>query len=283
MFEDRVPRVRPVRRYRKPEYPSHRDPDPTLHPVPVPYPFAGRAAAAIASLGLTALLQTSCSKDPSTSAAPGTQPAAAPDSGSKPPSRNPFAVAESGLPFQTSPFGTGAPERLEEKLVRRIADRIFKEAGYTLRRYHPYDRDGVSFVADGYDPEKKVGYVHGTWETLDQDAIVHWDRAEGEKAPPAEDPKKLSLAEATRMESRAVKDREFIAVISAFDSRFEYQWYNVSEDLRKKVSEVDAIPDPSKRMVAQETLQEEIAREAVARLEEAVREYIAWAKSQGAQ
>ncbi len=255
--------VKPVRRMRTPGYPSHADPDPTRHPTPVPYPYAASFLAAAAAVGLGALFQPAAAEDP--------EPA--PD---KPP--HPFTVAESGLPFRTSPFGTGAPSRLDEAKAREVISRVFAQEGYRLSRDVPYDRNGVAFIADGYDAEKKVGFVFATHKRLDADGVLSWNN-EGQPPPEAKDPSRISLGEAKALEDRAASDREFIAVISHYDRRFEYhEW---SQEVATAHAEINAVADPAVRKVMERALRERQARAALERLEQCVREYIAWARSQG--
>lgn len=263
MAKRRLLQVKPVRRYRSARYPSHTEPDPTLHPTPVPYPFGAKFVAAAASLGAAALFRPAAAEDPAQDAKP----------------ENPFKVEASGLPFRTSPYGTGEPSRLEEDVARKLIDKLFRDAGYRLQTDFAYNREGVAFSASGYDPEKKVGYVFGTYQNLDTDAVVSW--REDKNAPGPVDPKKLSLAEAKKLEERAVRDKEFIALISGFDGRFEYD-RTTTPDWSKRWDESEAIADPAKRAAAQRALEEERARAALERLEKGVREYIAWARSQGA-
>lgn len=259
MKPNRRLQVKKVRRYRAARYPSHQEPDPTRSPAPVPFPFArGIVAAAAASLGLAAGLGA--------------------EDREAPPPRNPFALEFSGLPYRTSPFGTGAPRRIEEEQARGIIERVFREAGYQLAGGVTWKKDALSFAPTGYDEQKKVGYLWATSRTLDDDAVISW-RNEGKEVA-AEDPLRLSMAEAKHLEEKAPADKEFIAVISAFDSRFAYEAWG--EETAAEMQEAAKIADPAKRAVAQRLIQEKAAKQALETLERCVREYISWARSQGA-
>ncbi|HWB12241.1 MAG TPA: hypothetical protein VG826_23640 [Pirellulales bacterium] len=318
--------VTPVKRYRVPRYPSHADPDPTRVPYPVPYPWNSQAVVALASLGIAA----SCSREPSVAAFPppivperaaAVEPA---DPSGQPTAGSPFLLANTGLPHVSSMFGTGAPNYLDDDLAREAIERVFRESGYHLHRRCQYDRDRITFLADGYDPEHRVGYIYADNVNLDHDA-TEWraepgntemvdrcledlaDVAEynGEKEAVNEinsirqltDParreaayraylakdrrNKLSLAEAESLLSRAGKDGEFVAVISHFDDRFAVSYY--SDEFQAKQSEVALIADPVKRAAISKVIRQEAVQEVVDRLERTVREYIAWARSQGLQ
>lgn len=268
MRRSRPLRVAPLRRYGVPKYPAHEEPDPTRSPVRVPYPFGRKFVAGVAAAGLAALLSPAAAEDP-----PGTA------AGAKKP-RNPFTLAESGFPFRTSPYGTGEPSRIAEESARRLINRIFEEAGFRLKPDYRYERGGVGFVAGGYDPDHKVGYFFGTYENLGPGLIEHWNR---EDVKQSDDPKTLSRAEAEALERRAATDKEFVAVINGFDGRFEYMPGPRNEVEQKEWETAWSLPDPAKRQEAVRVLEERAAREALERLEQGVREYIAWARTQGAQ
>ncbi len=169
MFEKRPLEVKPVARYDVPRYPRHDDPDPTRHPEPVPFPFGAKIVQAAASLGITASLLsgTAFADDAATDAEPA------------PP--HPLTVAQSGLPYTPSPYGTGVPSRLDEKIAREVIDDLFRAAGYAVKHDQRIEREGISFVADGYDPDNKVGYVFASWTDIEGDAFDPWwarDRAD---------------------------------------------------------------------------------------------------------
>jgi hypothetical protein len=289
----RIDRVKPVRRYRVPRYPSHSDPDPTLHPYPVPFPFRRELLRAAAGFGIAASL--GCGHREGAKIV-FTDPG------------NPFLLKQSGLPHQTSPYGTGAPVRVDDDRAREVIDRVFRDEGFSLERGLLYDRDGIGFRTTGFDPKRRVGYVFGGWTNLDESALESWQVTEREPIPegdpgairkwfeerswmlkrmPApireevgrvvamEDAKEmatafddlrvrwhaelLSLQEAWELEHKAPARKEFVAVISQFDERLETGCYRGEDP-----------PDS-------------VVRKRLELLERNVREYIAWARTQGLQ
>lgn len=317
MFRTGELRVRTVKRYRVPRYPSHNDPDPTMFPQRVPYPAAQKFLAAIASMGLAASL-SSCAHDGSTAS-----------SADRPPSENPFRVERSGLPHQVSYFGNGAPQYIDDELARRAIEQVFLDAGYDLSANEPFTDEGISFVADGYDKEKQVGYILAGWRNLDRDAFdgctaievkpgdtaaavsALLDLAEGsseyaslldqaEAARRIPDPDRreaalqallteygrdrISLAEMQLLEDRTPRTKRFVAVISHVDDRLQLRFsYGEQEAYSFEYYAIQQISNPAKREWAMRRLKEKQARRTIEALEYAVREYIAWARSQGAQ
>jgi len=315
---DRPLEVRPVRRYAVPRYPSHEDPDPTRHPRAIPYPFASSAVRLAASLGLTtSIVGMACGGDTASivgASRAATAGGSAPDA--RPP--HPLTLGQSGLPFRTSPYGTGEPELLDGVRAREVIDRLFGEAGYDLRKSWHYDVGGATFTADGFDPNRKVGYVFATWDKVEGDAIdAHWttklagvERELGnleyalphdvtariEKAKAMDDPTareaalvairaeiartRFSLADGRALERQAERHESFVAIIGQEDRRFivHRDRIEVSFEQREAAS---GIADPIERQRALEALETEAAKRALAALEQAVREYLAWVKSQG--
>lgn len=265
--------VQPVERYRKPKYPSHQDPDPTLEPDAASYPLSGKLVSALAAMAT--VVSTSCSPpesqstttanskpnsndsssgpnheqsrattndqetarrlrlliekdakeagvavspvnfqnllyayekeqknesgsmleqvsadDPFGESPPISQPAKPQESNEetfrrrlvKEAGGNPLCNVVSGLPHQTSPYGTGVPDYVDGDLARRVIEKVFSGAGYVLQENVQYDKDGVAFKLDGYDANKKVGFVVGDWGNLDNDALIRWhlQRTEGD-------------------------------------------------------------------------------------------------------
>jgi hypothetical protein len=138
---------------------------------------------------------------------------------------NPLCVALSGLPHHSSGFGTGLPNYVEADLARRVIERAFRGAGYNLRKHHQYDRDGVAMVLDGYDPDKKVGFVVVDWQNLDNDAILNW------WAPPAQNDGKKYEAEINSL----------LQTISQDPAR---------RDLVKDIRAAKKLADPARRSIA---------------------------------
>lgn len=312
-------RVKPVRRYRIARYPSHLDPDPTLFPQKVPYPASKKFLAAIASAGIAT--SVSCNNDDGSSG---------PTHPINPNAKNPFTVEVSGLPHQTSMYGTGVPNYVDADLARRVIERTFREEGYDLDANRRIEDDGIACIADGYDAEKQMGYVFAGWNNLDSDALLRWyvtrvkaetksgdtqsaiaamlasDRddpnskdlsAEVKAANALPDPARreavlqailkkhvsyrISLEEIKKLEARGPRTKQFIAVISQYDRRFAgRQW---SQETHEERLAIRKISNPDKQAAALHELEEKVARVAIERLEQSVREYIEWARSQGGQ
>ena len=300
MTRSRRPEVKPIRRYKAPAYPASDEPNPVEHPSPVPYPFSKKLVGAIAGLGLAAggLAQDDAKKA----------------------TGNPFKLANSGLPFQSSMYGTGQPSRVTEGMARSVIEKVFKELGYDLERDHAIEAADVGFVANGYDGKRKVGYVFADGANLDDTAILgvfRSSKGEDKKAaetrwlkamsyrlkgddqalakriletPPGNDhdrrlaelkrryrAKHLSLDEVKRLEGPR-KDRRFIAVISQFDQRLEYRPRFDNDDYRLAAK----IKDPKKRQEAYEKVFATFAKKNLEQLEKSVREYLVWARANGA-
>jgi len=195
IFPDNSPlRVRRVRSYRVPRYPDHHDPDPTTTPQPVPYPWKSGVAAALLALG-----ETSCDRGKKEQGA-STQPPQGPPL--PPPAervifpdtekeidqivaealretpkgdQNPFAQAFgfSGLPHVSSSFGTGAPTPLDSVLAQKLIARLF--AAESLKSQPTtFTENDFTATAQGYDPEKRIGYVMGDEKNLGEGTIKSW-------------------------------------------------------------------------------------------------------------
>jgi hypothetical protein len=186
---DRPLRVQRVRYYRVPRYPAHTDPDPTLAPEAVPYPWKGSVMAAV-----VALSEAGCSKSE-------TEESSADAPSSKKPlpaleakvqkqideivdavlreqpegKKNPFAqkLGLSGLPYVSSPYGTGAPTPLSTEIAQDLIARIFKAEGLEASPTTFAEKDLTGSV-DGFDKEKRIGFVIGNWDSLDQTAFGSW-------------------------------------------------------------------------------------------------------------
>ena len=293
-------RVSPVRRYRVPKYPSWEDPNPLDAPSAPPFPYRKEFLAAIAATTLGA----------------STLGAQALSGGAKAIAKNPFTVRVGGLPYRSSPYGTGQPQYMSESLARATIERVFREAGIRLESKHRIEvplgktRTG-EFLADGYDPKKKVGYVYAKWDRCDESLMSGWmgsefqekvrrarraarpgiqkkfdearaieDEAERTRALTAlieeVDRDRLSRDEARAFD--ATKGPQFIAVISGRDRRFQVSPTREDYDRINKAMQIE--DEGEKRKVLRE-IQEKIAAKAIANLEKGVRDYLRWAQSQG--
>lgn len=158
-------KVRRVTRYRVPKYPSHLEPDPTLHPHPVAFPWKYGVVAAW--LGLSASGFGQQEKVPVAKAAEMGNPFAMEKKG-------PGQWRSNGLPHQTASFGTGAPSYLSDAEAIKLIRKIFQEQGFPLQENVPFRADGVEFQADGYDPKHKIGFVFVNYNKMGEGMLLSW-------------------------------------------------------------------------------------------------------------
>lgn len=191
-------RVRRVRGYRVPRYPSHTDPDPTLNPEPVPYPWKSSVAAALLALG-----ETGCGKkEVKVAEAPAVEEVAAqapisPLPAERAPTlddakvvdevvaesmrettkgdQNPFAqeLGFSGLPYVTSPYGTGAPTYLDAALAQKLITQLFAAEGLKPQPA-TFTEEDFTASAQVYDPEERIGIIFGDGWNLAEDVVIDW-------------------------------------------------------------------------------------------------------------
>jgi hypothetical protein len=157
--------VSPVRRYRRPKYPSWQDKNPLEHPETVPYPLRKKVMHVLAASGIASSLVfagTQC-----TEANPATKYGIHPDS-----LYNPFPFQVLGLPYHSPAFGTGQPERMKEKEIRSIIEKIAAEHGLHLQPDYLFQSGENVILLNGFDPEHKIGYVFISHERLDEDGFA---------------------------------------------------------------------------------------------------------------
>lgn len=231
---------------------------------------------------------------------------------------NPFTLDKCGLPHYCSPCGTHGFHFVHDEVALAVINRVFAEAGYRLQPRYRFDRGGVTFIADGYDPAHHLGYVYASYGNLDLDGFRSWespvsdlnllheaDNAEYEhehelakelrsilqlvNLTEREDayrrllsrdrPGKLSLAEASKVIAQWQDLGEYIAVISHFDTRFAVpDWREV---LPADAKELEKIPDPAKRGLLAIALGAKMNLATEQLLARSVRDYITWARSHG--
>lgn len=93
------------------------------------------------------------------------------------PLQSPFSYETSGLPHRvlaSSERDPGPDPGPDPAQARAIIEAVFAQAGYALVPSFPYERDGVAVVLDGFDPQRRVGYVFAHEGNLDEDAYVQW-------------------------------------------------------------------------------------------------------------
>lgn len=184
-------RVQRVCRYRVARYPSHADPDPTVHPVPVPYPWANVALGALAGLAVGA-----CRDSHAQDTVPKANPASSLRAQSLSPvnaasvraainaamrqpvsgTQNPFAPGTKGasLPFVTSSYGTGIPTYIQEAVSRALIAEVFRAEGLSLKPC-VFHEDKLHFEATGYDPVKAAGFVLAGAKNSAFDFYIEWE------------------------------------------------------------------------------------------------------------
>lgn len=222
----RIDRVRRVPRYRVARYPSHADPDPSTYPDPVPFPFQREFLRAVAGVGLAAGL-INCSPGSSQEGAGVSPPRE--QAVTEAPANTPFPLSVSGLPFRTSPYGTGQPSYISDQLARDAIDKIFRQAGFRLEKDFDYHRDGVRARLTGFDAKHRIGYVFADHRTLDEDGYVSWATAKaGALTEPTDDP----------------------ATARQWLSSMDWRFGAISKDLQKSAQAVLAMKDGKPMLAA---------------------------------
>jgi hypothetical protein len=159
-MKNRLPQIVPSRRYPTPRYPSFLDPNPLDEPQPVPFPYGEKLLGTACALGIVAGL-SGCT------AGEGKEEVEVPES-------NPFAFHHSGLPHQSSSFGTGRPSRLSQGRATEVIERVFEEAGYELKKDEVIQGVDLEYTATGYDRDRRVGYVFASYLNLESDLYMGW-------------------------------------------------------------------------------------------------------------
>jgi hypothetical protein len=308
----RIDRVKPVTRYRAAKYPSHADPDPTTYPAPVPFPFQREMVRAVAGFGLAASL-FGCERRPEFTSRQNPFVLA----NGLPHRTSPFGNGQPS--FEIDAVARDVIDKVFKDTggFKKVIDKVFKDEGFTLERIL-YDKGGVTFRPSGFDPRRRIGYVFGDATTLGDDAIVgrpipepkepeairRWldiskyriqpelqkEAARIQGLPDGPEmvatfgkffksfhAQFLSMEEIRKLQEEAPKEKEFIAVISRFDVRHDVA--------RRLFAEMTALEEEREVKTREERtkIYERAIREMLETLERNVREYIAWARTQGLQ
>ena len=72
--------------------------------------------------------------------------------------QNPFTGDELYLPYDIDECGVGLPIFLEKKSVNEALFENFERKKIPLQKKYLYEDKNVSFLVDGYNAEKKIGY-----------------------------------------------------------------------------------------------------------------------------
>ena len=183
---------------------------------------------------------------------------------------NPFTGDELYLPYDIDECGVGLPIVLEKKSVNKALFTNFERKGIPLEQKYLYEDENISFLVDGYNAEKKIGYIWITEACLEADAIsnniienfkysMEAGRYESEEdslalrrdidtlekmfyVPPKIG---LSLAEVKYILDKQEKGELFIALINHFDERYSLPYnhlrkiYYKPKNQRKTHSELE--------------------------------------------
>lgn len=157
-----------------------------------------------------------------------------------------FSWEKSALPIEWHPYGTGEPARLSEDAARAAVGQVFAAAGIRLARNVSFRRPGITCELDGYDASNRVGYVFVSWQDL-EDPIGF--RGKGDK----DAAKALSHEEIRALMELEKSGQEHVVVISYQDDRFSWGYSDNKSE-----------------------------QQALSKLHQALRSYVAWLRSQRA-
>ncbi len=160
--------VRPVRKTKKPGYPSWQEPNPLEKTYSQPYPFTQKAINWLAASGLCGALFLMPEADGGIAEQTDKMEAMDRDT-----LGNPFPFEKMGLPHITSSHGTGLPRRLNTEYARRMIDSLFAANGFKLEKRILEIGDGLLEV-DGYDKANKIGYIFLPAYRLDSSLYISW-------------------------------------------------------------------------------------------------------------
>lgn len=312
----KIDRVRPVRKYRRAKYPSHADPDPTTWPAPVEFPFHRELVRAVAGVGLAAaMFGTAMSQDAKQNPFPVAK-------SGLPHRTSPYGTgAPTYMNDQTAVQLIHKVFKEEGFDLRDVAydkDGVaFRPSGFDPKRRIGYvwgnwltlDADSIvswTVAREGLPAEPKEPAEIRKWLASQEHRIKALSYAQQKEAARLralldddasliEGFKKfhkafhdefLSMAEIRKLEEEFPKKKEFVAVISQFDPRFLLRERGYTAEVMELYRQAEEKKDPELRKKAEEAWRkahEEAAKEQLTTLERNVREYIAWARTQGLQ
>lgn len=85
--------------------------------------------------------------------------------------QNPFTGDELYLPYYIEECGSELPIILEKAAVKKALFAHFERKGIPLKEKYLYEDENISFLLDGYNAEKKIGYIWITEACLEMDAM----------------------------------------------------------------------------------------------------------------
>lgn len=147
-------KVKPLRRYNTPVYPSYLDKNPIEHPDTLPYPFTYKALQVLAGAGI--LVGASCAP---TKQVADNAPVIQPELAVQDSLVNPFTFENLRVPYRPASFGTGMASRLKGDEARAVINKVFQEEGIDLEKNYFYKKDSISVVLNGFNADLNIGYV----------------------------------------------------------------------------------------------------------------------------
>jgi len=157
--------VRPVRKSKKPDYPSWHEPNPLEQPYAQPYPFTQKAINWLAASGLCGALFLMPEAEGMAKQVDRVEAVEGDTLG------NPFPLRIMSPLHRSVGYGTGAPRYLNEEDVKSVFEMILKENGFNLRAATVKAGDGTVKL-DGYDDDAKIGYLWLGRERLDESFAI---------------------------------------------------------------------------------------------------------------
>ncbi len=193
--------VRPVRKSKKPGYPSWQEPNPLeqpyAQPYAQPYPFTQKAINWLAASGLCGALFLMPEAEGGVAKKPDKMERMDKDT-----LGNPFPFEKMGVPFRTSPFGTGQPSRISSEEARAVIDSVFRAEGFRMERKVVKAADGL-IELNGYDAEKHIGYVYVDFNRMEHDMALFWQNLK------IEEDGSFTRLEMIRFADRQIRDYDY--------------------------------------------------------------------------
>ncbi|MCC6727647.1 MAG: hypothetical protein IT258_24285 [Saprospiraceae bacterium] len=163
--------VRPVRKSKKPSYPSWQEPNPLEQPYAQPYPFTQKALNWLAASGLCGALFFAQEAEGGVVKQPDKMERMDKDT-----LGNPFPQERMGLPYRPSKFGTGLPQRMQTNDAKAVIDSLFRAQGFQMQRMTLSTPNGLVEV-DAYDEKENIGYVWLDWQRMGEGMTTPWDES----------------------------------------------------------------------------------------------------------
>ena len=102
-------------------------------------------------------------------------------------SKHPSCINSATLPIRIGWCGTNRRSLIDQREACSIINGIFKKHGFLLKNDYRFKSSNIECILSGYDPQKRVGYIFGGRDNLDEDAWILWCHPKpGDKIIPAE-------------------------------------------------------------------------------------------------